>query len=79
MKKVKILINSIDKVKRFVSIANKFTTTMDIASGRYIIDAKSIMGIFSMDLNRPMELIIHSKDEKEINIILAELKEFISK
>ena len=77
MKKVKILINSIDKVKRFVSTANKFTTNMDIISGRYVIDAKSIMGIFSMDLNRPMQLAIHSKDEKEIDIILTELKEFI--
>ena len=56
MKTVKISLNSIDKVKSFVNDLTKFDTDFDLISGRYVIDAKSIMGIFSLDLTRPLEL-----------------------
>ena len=48
MKTVKISLNSIDKVKSFVNDLTKFDTDFDLVSGRYVIDAKSIMGIFSL-------------------------------
>ena len=51
MKTVKISLNSIDKVKAFVNDVTKFNTDFDLVSGRYVIDAKSIMGIFSLDDN----------------------------
>ena len=51
MKTVKISLNSIDKVKSFVNDLTKFDTDFDLVSGRYVIDAKSIMGIFSLDLS----------------------------
>ena len=51
MKTVKISLNSIDKVKAFVNDVTKFNTDFDLVSGRYVIDAKSIMGIFSLDLS----------------------------
>ena len=71
MKTVKISLNSIDKVKSFVNEISKFDSEFDLVSGRYVIDAKSIMGIFSLDLSKPIDLNIHSEDADEILDILA--------
>ncbi len=65
MKTVKISLNSIDKVKAFVNDVTKFNTDFDLVSGRYVIDAKSIMGIFSLDLSKPIDLAIHAEDEMD--------------
>ena len=62
MKTVQISLNSIDKVKSFVNDITKFECDFDLVSGRYVIDAKSIMGIFSLDLSKPIDLNIHSED-----------------
>ena len=61
MKTVKISLNSIDKVKSFVNDITKFDVDFDLVSGRYVIDAKSIMGIFSLDLSKPIDLNIHAE------------------
>ena len=72
MKTVKISLNSIDKVKSFVNDITKFDVDFDLVSGRYVIDAKSIMGIFSLDLSKPIDLNIHAEgDAAEILEILA--------
>ncbi len=72
MKTVKISLNSIDKVKSFVNDLTKFDTDFDLISGRYVIDAKSIMGIFSLDLSKPIDLNIHAEgDAEDILAILA--------
>ena len=63
MKTVKISLNSIDKVKSFVNDITKFDYDFDLVSGRYVIDAKSIMGIFSLDLTQPLTLTVHGNDE----------------
>ena len=60
MKTVKISLNSIDKVKSFVNEITKFDYDFDLVSGRYVIDAKSIMGIFSLDLSKAIDLNIHA-------------------
>ena len=64
MKTVRISLNSIDKVKSFVNDLTKFDVDFDLVSGRYVIDAKSIMGIFSLDLSGPLQVQIEdwSKD-----------------
>ena len=62
MKTVMISLNSIDKVKSFVNDISRFDYDFDLVSGRYVIDAKSIMGIFSLDLARPISLDIHAAD-----------------
>lgn len=62
MKTVKININTINDVKNFVSIVSRCDYDVDIVSGRYAIDAKSIMGIFSLDLSKPIDLNIHAED-----------------
>ena len=77
MKTVNISLNSIDKVKAFVNEVTKYDAEFDLVSGRYVIDAKSIMGIFSLDLSKPIDLNIHS--ENNIDEILAKLDEFIVK
>jgi len=75
MKTVQISLNSIDKVKSFVNDVTKFDTDFDLVSGRYVIDAKSIMGIFSLDLSKPINLNIHSEDSVES--IMEILKPYI--
>ncbi|MBR6019526.1 MAG: HPr family phosphocarrier protein [Lachnospiraceae bacterium] len=75
MKTVTITLNSIDKVKNFVNDITRFRSDFDLVSGRYVIDAKSIMGIFSLDLSRPITLNIHNEDE--IDTILDVLKPYI--
>ena len=75
MKTVKITLNSIDKVKAFVNDVSKFTTDFDLVSGRYVIDAKSIMGIFSLDLSKPIDLNIH--DDENADDILKTLAPYV--
>ena len=65
MKTVRVCLDSIDKVKGFVNDISRFNTDFDLISGRYVIDAKSIMGIFSLDLSKPTELTIHESDEMD--------------
>lgn len=62
MKTVQISLNSIDKVKSFVNDISKFSYDFDLVSGRYVIDAKSIMGIFSLDLSSPIDMEVRSDD-----------------
>ena len=76
MKTVQIFLNSIDKVKSFVNEITKFENEFDLVSGRYVIDAKSIMGIFSLDLSKPIDLNIHAT-EADIENILDILKPYI--
>lgn len=75
MKTVRISLNSIDKVKSFVNDLAKFDVDFDLVSGRYVIDAKSIMGIFSLDLSKPIDLNIHSGNQ--IDEILTTLAPYI--
>lgn len=63
MSEIEILLNSIDKVKDFVFTVSKFDARMELVSGRTVIDAKSIMSIFCVDLSKPMMLRIHEKNE----------------
>jgi len=77
MKSVQICLNSIDKVKSFVNEITKFDNDFDLVSGRYVIDAKSIMGIFSLDLSKPIELNIHS--DTDIDGILEVLEPYVVK
>ena len=69
MKTVKISLNSIDKVKSFVNDITKYDYDFDLVSGRYVIDAKSIMGIFSLDLSKDIDLNIHAEGEEAENVL----------
>ena len=70
----KILLASVNDVKDFVSAVTTANCDIDIAADRYVIDAKSIMGIFSLDLSKEITMEVHSDDCADF---LAEIKPFI--
>ncbi|MDD4689941.1 MAG: HPr family phosphocarrier protein [Eubacteriales bacterium] len=74
MKTVIISLGAIDDVKNFVNAVNKYEFDVDLVSGRYIVDAKSIMGIFSLDLSKPITVNIQSDDS---GAFINEIKDYI--
>ncbi len=76
MKQVRVLLNSIDKVKEFVNTVSAFESDFDMCSGRYTIDGKSIMGIFSLNLAKPIDVLIYN--EKEFPQIQQALQPFLA-
>lgn len=76
MKTVQISLNSIDKVKAFVNDISKYDFDFDLVSGRYVINAKSIMGIFSLDLSKPIDLNVHAEGSN-LDSVLDTLKPYI--
>ncbi len=76
MKTINLLLSSINDVKDFVNTVSKYDFDVDLTSGRYVVDAKSIMGIFSLDLSKPIKVEIHSDD---CDKFLAEVDKFIVK
>lgn len=74
MTTAKIRINTVEDVKKFVSLVTGAEFDVDIVSGRYAIDAKSIMGIFSLDLTKDLELRIHSDSCGEF---IDDIKDYI--
>ena len=74
MKSFKIELKTIDDVKDFVNIVSKVSYDVDLSSGRYVVDAKSIMGIFSLDLSKPINVEVFSDDCEDF---LESVKKFI--
>lgn len=74
-----VIVNTVDRVKEFVKIVEKVECDIDIVYGRYIIDAKSIMGIFSLDLSKKLMVRVHSTDAKECDEIKAKLDSFLAR
>ena len=58
-------LSSTNDVKDFVNTVSRFDFDVDLVSGRYVVDAKSIMGIFSLDLSKPIKVEVHSDDAAE--------------
>ncbi len=75
----RILLASVNDVKDFVSAVTTANCDIDIAADRYVIDAKSIMGIFSLDLSKPLELRINSSDANEVDEVRQKISKFIIK
>ena len=72
MKTLKIQLTSIADVQKFVNAVTRFNGDVDLQSGRYLVDAKSIMGIFSLDLSKPIDLNIHAEENiDEVMAVLA--------
>ncbi len=76
MQEFTVLLNAINDVKFFVNAVSKYDFDVDLVSGRYAVDAKSIMGIFSLDLSKEIKLVIHSDDAEAF---IKEIKPFIVK
>ena len=78
MKSINLSLESIEKVKEFVNLIGTFDGDFDLVSDRYVIDAKSIMGIFSLDLSKPIRLDIHANVENPDEVI-SKFEKFIVK
>ena len=74
--KTTIMINDIPTIKKFQEEVIKFDEDIDIVRGRYIIDAKSMLGIFTIDLSKPTDIVIHSDDEAIVEQFLSIMKQF---
>ena len=72
----KIKLDTIDKVKKFIRIVDSFENDIDLISGRYLINAKSIMAIFSLELTKPLDLIIHDATLSDVSRLQQEVEEF---
>ena len=75
MKTATIRLSLVENVNKFVNIVGRYPFDMDLRAGRHVVDAKSILGIFSLDLSRPIQLEIYSEDCDEL---LEEIKPFLA-
>lgn len=75
MEALTISLSQVSQVQQFVNTVNKYPFDVDMVSGRYTINAKSLLGIYSLDLNRPLQVLIYSDDCEELK---AELREFMA-
>ncbi len=76
MFETKIKLNSIGQVQKFVTFVTTLPCNVDLTTegNRYVVDAKSIMGVFSLDLSKPVTVIMHTSDED----IILKLKKFVA-
>ncbi len=75
MKSVMIRLSLVENVNNFVNIVTRYPFEMDLRAGRHVVDAKSILGIFSLDLSKPITLEIYSDDCEEL---LENIKSFVA-
>ena len=74
MKSIPIKLSFAEEVKTFVNIVNRYPFDMDLRAGRHVVDAKSILGIFSLDLSKPITLEVY---EDNCDDLMEEIKSFI--
>ena len=72
----KIRLDTIEKVKEFIKIVDKYENDIDIISGRYLVNAKSIMALFSLELTKPLNLIIHDASLSDVSRLEKDVEEF---
>ena len=75
-KKFTVRIDTISKVKEFVRLVSAHNADTELRSGRFVVDAKSIMGIFSLDISKPIDLNVHT--DKDTEDIMAALKPYLA-
>ncbi|MBR3864816.1 MAG: HPr family phosphocarrier protein [Clostridia bacterium] len=78
MKSVQIFLQMASQVKKFVTIVQDYPFDIDLRSDRYVVDAKSILGIFSLDLSKPINVEIHasSDQQNECKKLIEQISEF---
>ncbi len=80
MQKYEIRLTLAENVKQFVNIVNRYNFDMDLRAGRHVVDAKSILGIFSLDLSRTITLEIEDADaapKEQIDALLKDIAPFL--
>lgn len=73
---VTVYLNDFMKAKKFTQVVSKFESDIDMVRGRYVIDAKSIVGIYTLDLSEPIDVVLNSDDNEEIDRFYEVMKEF---
>ena len=76
MNRTTVVLNEISTIKKFNNEVEKFESDIDLIKGRYVIDAKSLIGLFTLDLSTPVDIVIHSENEDEIKRFYEAMKEF---
>ena len=66
MKQVQIKFNTIAQIQNFVNDMSRFLSDVDLTSGKYIVNAKSVIGVFSLDLAHPIGLTADGEDEDKV-------------
>ena len=74
--KYMVSFDSVSSVKSFVNIVSGYDYDFELVSGNYVLNAKSIMGIFSLDLSKPISLNIHA-DESGLDAIMETLTQYL--
>ena len=72
MQAVTISLTQVNQVKQFVNLVERAPYDVDVVSGRYTVNAKSMLGIYSLDLSKPIQVLIYSDDCEELKKELAE-------
>ncbi len=72
-----VLLDTVDKVKSFVQISSRYPFEIDLSSGRYVVDGKSIMGIFSFDLRHPVEVRVMAESQDQAQAFLQDIDRLI--
>ena len=76
MKTLKIILPKVEDVRNFVNTVSRFDVDMDLRSGRYVVDAKSLLAIFSLDLMSPIEVVVYT-DGEEADKVIDEIKKYM--
>lgn len=76
MVKVIVNLNEITKLNGFINVVTTFESDVDAIRGHYVIDAKSILGMMSLDLSKPLEIALNSDDEAEIARFIEVMKKY---
>lgn len=76
MVKTTVILNDMNKMKRFIDKVFRFESNIDAVKERYVVNAKSVMGLFSLDLSEPIELRLYSANEDEMVKFINDMKEF---
>ena len=71
MKVIPIQLTQVSQVRDFVNLTVKYPCDIDLVSGRYTVDAKSLLGIYSLDLSNPLKVVIYSDDTAQLEAELA--------
>ena len=74
--RITIKLNDFSKAKKFINEVVKFESDVDAVKGRYIVDAKSIVGIFTLDLSKPITVVLHSDNIEEVERFNKTMEEF---
>lgn len=73
----KVLLETVEKIKKFINIVNKYDEDIDISKGRYTVDAKSVIGIFTLDLTEAVKVVFFSDNSDRINKFRNDIKDFL--